>query len=124
MGMPGPGGGARSEQFARGPPQVVLMNDRLGVAVREVVLGAEPADLLLEAEESGAFVDGAQPVGYFTTGAVGNAGEQIAMGLLGEHLGHRRLRTQWGVSRSFTPRCLRVRLLATVPSRRVVSRRA
>src|SRR5690348_10131428 len=81
-----------SQQFAGGPPQVVLVDDRFGMAVREIVLVPEPADLLLEAE-SGAFVDGAKPVGDFTTGAVGDAGEQVAMGLLGEDLGHRRLRT-------------------------------
>jgi len=28
------------EEFARGPPQVVLMNNRLGVAVRQIVLVA------------------------------------------------------------------------------------
>ncbi|GAA3302874.1 hypothetical protein GCM10020295_49950 [Streptomyces cinereospinus] len=61
---------ARSEQLARGPPQVVLVDDRLGVAVRQVVLVAQPADLLLEAE-SGAFLDGAQPVADFATGAMG-----------------------------------------------------
>src|SRR6478672_7209528 len=72
------------------------MNNRLGMAVRQIVLVAEPADLLLEVEESRAIFDGAKPVGDFTAGAVGDAGEQVAMGLLGEDLGHRRLRTQRG----------------------------
>ena len=112
-----------SEQFARGPPQVVLVDDRFGVAVREVVLAAEPADLLLEAEEGGAFVDGAEPVGDFTTGAMGDAGEHVAVGLFGEDLGHRRLRTH-GVCWSFKSPCLSVRPLATVPGGRVGSRRA
>src|SRR5262245_44315471 len=70
------------------------MDDRLGVPVREVVLATEPADLFVETEEGGAFVNGAEPFGDFPAGAVRDTGEQIPVGLFGEELRHRRLRTR------------------------------
>ncbi|GAA3059975.1 hypothetical protein GCM10020000_48640 [Streptomyces olivoverticillatus] len=51
------------------------MDDCLRVAVCEVVLPTQPADLLLEAGEGRTVLDRAQPIGDFTAGAMGGIRE-------------------------------------------------
>src|SRR5690349_4475415 len=91
--MRGPSNGLVLQEVAGSPAQVVLVDQGLGVTVGEVVLAAEPADLLVEAEERGAVGDGAQPVADLAARAMGDAVEQVPVGFVGEvRLGHRRLR--------------------------------
>jgi hypothetical protein len=64
-----------------GAADVVLVDDRGGVAVRDVVLGAQPVHALVEAEERRPGFDVAEPVGEGTARSVGDAGEQVPVGL-------------------------------------------
>ncbi len=88
----GPSPSFSSFEGALGPPQVVLVHDRRGVAVGEAVLVAQPAHAVVEAQERGARFEGPEPLSEFSSGRLGNSGDQVAMGLLGVVQAHGRLR--------------------------------
>src|SRR5256885_972364 len=69
---------------------VVLVDDRLRVAVRDFVLISQPVDPFLEAEQRWAVIDFFEPLGKLSSGHVRDPCDEDLMGLLGVLVRHAR----------------------------------
>src|SRR4051794_7592522 len=81
---------AKSAEAAGGPLLHVLVHDRLGVRVGDVVLGSQPVHPLLGAQEARPVFEGLEPLGHGLAGGLGNARNELVVDLVWLTIGHRR----------------------------------
>jgi hypothetical protein len=77
-----------SAEAACGPHHVMLVHDRRGEAVREIVLVSQPVDVFVESAERWPVLDHLEPLRELAAGRCRDPRDKIAMRFLGVVVGH------------------------------------